>query len=1101
MRKVLVALILIMAKFSLSAGESDYFAYENFSDISFGWSGEWIAGDQSKTFYVVDVDDPLEYEHPSGIVIQGGPSCLMASKSNYGSQSKYMYRKIEGLDETFYVSFLVRMSAEMADKWNYIALGKKADSDDSGVALGTINKKRKMGAAFCNDGSKNKYINSFGATSPVANETYFVVGKWTCDASGVVTSITMWLNPTSADSEVAEYTQTTSYSPEDVMTSIDLQAYFGAEAFFDEIRLGRTWASVVSNIIIEDATENKYSGGSGTEDDPYQLATSEDLIQFSNTSEDWDKHFVQTANIIFDEAGEVDWNGDGTIDNADNVGFSPIGNANIHFTGSFDGQGYRIKNLFIDNTLAYTGLFGMLSHAELRNIALYNVDIASYYYVGALAGFVHEDVLIENCFSKGSVQGLSYVGGLIAYILYDTQVSSSFSSADVSGQYYVGGFAGMTAYGSVEVSDAFASGKVDAYAYSGGFLGANQYALIENVYATGQVEATYYAGGVVGFSQTALVNSFWDVEASEVKLTAGGHAVQGKSTAEMQESTTFSDWDFVELWSIDADVNGGYPYLNDLANAFEPLVTEFVGEGVWSDESNWTNDVPDEDETTLVLISGDCVIDVEQVEVGALNISSSASLKVAENVSFSVETEIVLEADETGVAELYTSSSIPDTVIRQKYFKGGEWNFICVPMEMKAKDLFPDMKLAESIMDPLAEYWLVEYSAEKRDTSGSGMHDVSDEDYLLEPGRGYMVWVDEGVIGEYKVLVANSESMVETKYTNKGNLISEAGWNLVGNPFSHTMTYDDVFDCPHNQKYFTGAVYVWDGVSYKTWVGDSGDEEAATIAPMEAFFVKRTSSDEESKYFCMAAGDCSCTLTSSKSVAVSPQDEAINGLTISLNEKGNADCDKTYIQLNASASGGFDEALDAYKFESYNDNRDLIYSTLNAKNFAINTLPLDSADVEIPLSISLSMVQQSVNLSFDIPSDEANAFYLIDKYQEDTVLINDGDFYAFDIDESLVIEDRFAVLAQHTPTLVTSSSEGTFPTEEVLQLQSSPQGLSISSYTDESLQLMVVDMSGRILKTITMAPQGQCELRLSPGGYILKAEGASYQGQEKFVVR
>ena len=42
-----------------------------------------------------------------------------------------------------------------------------------------------------------------------------------------------------------------------------------------------------------------YSGGGGTSDDPYKVATTSDLIQLSNTSGDWGKHFIQTADIKF----------------------------------------------------------------------------------------------------------------------------------------------------------------------------------------------------------------------------------------------------------------------------------------------------------------------------------------------------------------------------------------------------------------------------------------------------------------------------------------------------------------------------------------------------------------------------------------------------------------------------------------------------------------------------------------------------------------------------------------------------------------------------------------------------------------------------------
>jgi len=49
-----------------------------------------------------------------------------------------------------------------------------------------------------------------------------------------------------------------------------------------------------------------YSGGSSTEANPYQIFTTDDLIELSNTSGDWDKHFIQTAEIKFNADGTHD---------------------------------------------------------------------------------------------------------------------------------------------------------------------------------------------------------------------------------------------------------------------------------------------------------------------------------------------------------------------------------------------------------------------------------------------------------------------------------------------------------------------------------------------------------------------------------------------------------------------------------------------------------------------------------------------------------------------------------------------------------------------------------------------------------------------------
>lgn len=44
----------------------------------------------------------------------------------------------------------------------------------------------------------------------------------------------------------------------------------------------------------------KYGGGSGTAEDPYQIATAQDLILLGESPDDYDKHFVLTADIDLD---------------------------------------------------------------------------------------------------------------------------------------------------------------------------------------------------------------------------------------------------------------------------------------------------------------------------------------------------------------------------------------------------------------------------------------------------------------------------------------------------------------------------------------------------------------------------------------------------------------------------------------------------------------------------------------------------------------------------------------------------------------------------------------------------------------------------------
>jgi hypothetical protein len=90
----------------------------------------------------------------------------------------------------------------------------------------------------------------------------------------------------------------------------------------------------------------QYSGGSGTADDPYQIATSADLIALGETPDDYDKHFILTADIDLDPnlPGRKVFDRAVIAPNSNSDGIWYQGTA---FTGIFDGNGRSISHMTI----------------------------------------------------------------------------------------------------------------------------------------------------------------------------------------------------------------------------------------------------------------------------------------------------------------------------------------------------------------------------------------------------------------------------------------------------------------------------------------------------------------------------------------------------------------------------------------------------------------------------------------------------------------------------------------------------------------------------------------------------------------------------------
>ena len=169
--------------------------------------------------------------------------------------------------------------------------------------------------------------------------------------------------------------------------------------------------------------------GSGTEDDPYEITTVEDLAAINYY--DIDAYYALVADI--DLSGIV-WSN------------APIS----FFDGTFDGRGHTISNLTIYGG-SYLGLFGrILSDGVVTNLTIQDACVIGDYLIGTFAGSSYG--YITNCHATGSVSGESGVGGLVGMVnmLYSTflfeYISDCTADVVVSGNDYVDDIANISYY-------------------------------------------------------------------------------------------------------------------------------------------------------------------------------------------------------------------------------------------------------------------------------------------------------------------------------------------------------------------------------------------------------------------------------------------------------------------------------------------------------------------------------------------------------------------------------------------------------------------------------------------------------------------------------
>lgn len=293
--------------------------------------------------------------------------------------------------------------------------------------------------------------------------------------------------------------------------------------------------------------------GTGTEDDPYQIRTAEELALIGWAPSHWDKHFMLMADIDLSPfRGAV---------------FNIIGAEWDHpFTGVFEGNGHTISNLEIHRVndsyyVQNVGLFGHVfdPNAEIRNLGLIdpNVSVGRQTLVGALVGYLFRGTVV-NCSVRGGVLKASEWNAVLSASAPRRAESLSHTrQMDIVIRQDIGGLVGWSCG---TIRNCLSTACICAYGYSaGGLVGVNQ-GTISHCYAASVMEGEGYPGrinGLAGGFNGLVQASFWDVEASGLATSAGG---TGLTTAEMMRAATFLEagWDFVgetdngteDLWWI-----------------------------------------------------------------------------------------------------------------------------------------------------------------------------------------------------------------------------------------------------------------------------------------------------------------------------------------------------------------------------------------------------------------------------------------------------------------------------------------------------------------------------------------------------------------------
>ena len=244
-------------------------------------------------------------------------------------------------------------------------------------------------------------------------------------------------------------------------------------------------------------------GGRGLEGDPYVIYNTAGMDKLANEVNGGNEYkytyFVLGADITYNKMKKNN--------------YTPIGDNNHSFHGTFDGQGHTISGIRISDTNGQNkAIFGHV-RGTVKNLVVSDCSMEAYQNIGGIVAYLQGGT-IENChvLSDVTLSGNAYIGGIAAENNGGT-ISGCTSAATIIGTVASGG-------------NAYRLGGIVGYALYNGVSPT----LTDNLF-TGTISGDlgYYIGAIVGCNEGTLTNNY--------------HTLSGKGGVGNKDDATCSDED------------------------------------------------------------------------------------------------------------------------------------------------------------------------------------------------------------------------------------------------------------------------------------------------------------------------------------------------------------------------------------------------------------------------------------------------------------------------------------------------------------------------------------------------------------------------------
>ena len=314
---------------------------------------------------------------------------------------------------------------------------------------------------------------------------------------------------------------------------------------------------------------------------------------------------------------------------------------------------------------------------------------------------------------------------------------------------------------------------------------------------------------------------------------------------------------------------------------------------------------------------------------------------------------IKLNHNATGFASLIINSYTRGTGATEEiqlYLAGGgtaqledyKWHYISTPVSTLATNVFTGVTfdlaqyIESRVSTSLLQGWVAYDGYEYSSGTTTGITFSS-----LTPGKGYDFWDNANNTFTFGGLFNTSDVTMGLSFTS---IPSKHGFNLLGNPFSSGLDWDQIvhstyFQFPANTS--TAAFFTRNNLqcTYNNGVGTPLGV-TGIIPPMQGFFVKTYS-----------AGN---TITLPKAARTNSnihsryKGESVIPLVRLELSNDTASFDETVVRFDEAAKSDLDYDFDAIKM-FITSTKNQIYTSVSGTDYTINGLPFPTAELVVPV--------------------------------------------------------------------------------------------------------------------------------------------------------